>query len=89
MRVQPTDISVRDEKKPILIDDVIQTLDNQMISYQTKNAGAAGETLLSTIQECEVIYKLDKASGMYRPVFRFCMQDGISYDVDLLTLQIA
>ena len=26
---------------------------------------------------------------MYRPVFRFCMQDGISYDVDLLTLQIA
>ena len=33
-----------------------------MISYQTKNAGAAGETLSSTIQECEVIYKLDKAS---------------------------
>lgn len=59
-----------------------------MISYQTKNAGAAGETLSSTIQECEVIYKLDKASGMYRPVFRFCMQDGISYDVDLLPYKL-
>jgi hypothetical protein len=86
-RVEPVQANARSVQEPISMDHVIHALRDQIGSDQTANINATEEVPALTIQDYDVIYKLDDASGMYRPVCRFFMQDGSSYDVDLLNAQ--